>query len=378
MKKILLSTIAIVGALAVNGQTQIGNSDMEIWEDVGSATESPENWSGIKEATGNTLFISFAPQAITRSTDTHTGSGYSARLEAKNALGNTANGTMTCGQLNVGSTTPSDPSNHAKSHTSGTEFSEACTDAPDSIVWWAKFTGAVATDSARMKATLHDTYDYQDPEDATSSLHVVATAVENYVNTNGWVRMSAPFVYSGPLALGTQTHLLVTFTTHKTPGGGTIGDLVFIDDVELIYNPAGPVDTDGDGVLDDTELIDGTDDADFCDYLESSVTETPSGAWDAADCDSDGVANGSDAQPLVGLSEVNTYGLVVSMDNNEQIIHVTSKETFAGSYAIYNMMGQAVQNGVVANEIPFEAKPGVYFIHLNDSDRTFKFEILKF
>ena len=31
-------------------------------------------------------------------------------------------------------------------------------------------------------------------------------------------------------------YILITFTTNKTPGGGSGGDEVFIDDVELIYN----------------------------------------------------------------------------------------------------------------------------------------------
>src|SRR5690554_8090199 len=90
--------------------------------------------------------------------------------------------------------------------------------------------------NARVKATIHDNYDYRDPEDAASSNHVVATAVLNYPSTGeNWVRKSIPFDYSGPATDG--AYILITFTTNETAGGGKKDDVVFIDDVELIYNP---------------------------------------------------------------------------------------------------------------------------------------------
>ncbi|MEP3211417.1 MAG: gliding motility-associated C-terminal domain-containing protein [Maribacter sp.] len=54
------------------------------------------------------------------------------------------------------------------------------------------------------------------------------------------------------------------------------------------------VDTDGDGVLDDQEITDGTDPNDPCDYVIASITEPQSGAWLTADCDGDGVTNGTE------------------------------------------------------------------------------------
>ncbi|UMB59997.1 Ig-like domain-containing protein [Lutibacter sp. A80] len=57
------------------------------------------------------------------------------------------------------------------------------------------------------------------------------------------------------------------------------------------------VDTDGDGVLDGTEITDGTDPNDPCDYITTSVTETQGGDWLTADCDGDGVPNGEEVDP---------------------------------------------------------------------------------
>jgi len=57
-------------------------------------------------------------------------------------------------------------------------------------------------------------------------------------------------------------------------------------------------DTDGDGVTDAQEAIDGTDPADGCEYLATSqVYANTSTAWKAADCDNDGLTNGAEVDP---------------------------------------------------------------------------------
>ena len=314
MKRILLITALTLTSGALFAQQQIGNGDMETWEDLGSATESPENWSGIKEGSGNQLFISFAPQAVFQSTDTPSGSGFSARMETQSALGIPANGTLTCGQLNVGSSTAADPSNYAWSDTGGTEFSEARTDMPDSIVFWAKFIGADPMHNARMKATLHDDYDYQDPEDATSATHVVAGAVINFPSTTGWERMAVAFDYSGPAS--NNTYILVTFTTNELPGVGTIGDELFIDDVQLIYNPN-------------------------------------------------------------GLNEVDVFGMNVFMNNSANELNFISKEVVDGSYSVYNMAGSLVNSGDIEEKVAFNAPSGVYIVHVEVNGAMKQFKVFK-
>ena len=169
-----------------------------------------------------------------------------------------------------------------------------------------------------MKAALHTNSNYRDPEDATAALLVVASAIKNYPSTGGnWVRFSAPFNYTGP-ASG-NTHILVTFTTNETPGGGAADDEVLIDDVELIYNPA----TSGIAVIDKND------------------------------------------------------GIKVGMDNTTNHIIFSSENDLKGDYKIYNTSGQELQNGRIANKVPFDKGFGVYFVHLTNEGKEYTFEILK-
>lgn len=214
----------------------MGNSDMEAWDNVGSANEEPTNWNSFKSATGS--LVGFASQQVQRSTAIRPGAtgAYCARIWSKSTLGVVANGNLTVGQINMGSSTPASTSNYNFSKTSDPNFSEVLTAFPDSLVFWVKFTAASGASQARVNALIHDAYDLKDPLDANSTPHVVATATLNYSPTGGvWVRKSVPFSYSGPAA--TPEFILITFTTNMTPGGGAANDEVLVDDIELIYNP---------------------------------------------------------------------------------------------------------------------------------------------
>ena len=316
MKRILLITLIVSGMNFSFGQQQIGNSDFENWEPV-AGDEEPVNWNSFLTAQGGWAWA--AQNQIESSSDVRPGSTgtKSCRIWSRDAFGIIANGNVTLGRINMGSTTPTDPANYNISLTANSSFSQTLTDEPDSIVFWAKFTPNGGSGNARMKATLHDAYDYRDPEDGASASHVVATAVLNYPSTGGnWTRFAVPFVYSGP-ASG-NTHILVTFTTNQTAGGGAADDVVLIDDVELVYNP-----------------------------------------------------------PVVGISEVQNDVIRVGMDNNSNMMHINSKETISGNYTIYNAVGQIVQAGEIAPSVDFSKEFGIYFVHLNTYNGVYTFEILK-
>jgi gliding motility-associated-like protein len=71
-------------------------------------------------------------------------------------------------------------------------------------------------------------------------------------------------------------------------------DYTKVTDPAVVNCPAIPADTDGDGVSDAQEALDGTDPNNGCDYKLASQIYDPSSAWNTADCDDDGLNNGEE------------------------------------------------------------------------------------
>lgn len=217
---------------------QIGNSGFENWDNLGSNQEEPTNWSSFKTATGS--FAAFGSKQVERSSTVRSGAtgNYSARIWSKSTLGIMANGVLTTGRMNMGSSNLSSPDNYNYTVLNDAAFSEALTLAPDSIVFWARYT-AGASEKAGMHAVIHDQFSVQDPINAASEPYVVADADFQFSPTNNnWVRFSVPFTYTVNTGLAPK-FILLTFTTNHIPGGGSANDEVLIDDVELIYNTIG-------------------------------------------------------------------------------------------------------------------------------------------
>lgn len=235
MKAHLLSVILLTTTLHAQ---QIGNAGFENWDNLGSNQEEPTNWSSFKTATGS--FATFASKQVERSTNVRPGAtgSYCARIWSKSTLGIVANGVVTTGRMNMGSSNLSSPDNYNYTVLNDAAFSEALTLAPDSIVFWARYTAA-ATQKAGMHAVIHDQFAVQDPINAASEPFVVADADFQFSPTNNnWVRFSVPFNYTVNTGLAPK-FILLTFTTNHIPGGGSANDEVLIDDVELIYNLVG-------------------------------------------------------------------------------------------------------------------------------------------
>jgi hypothetical protein len=235
MKAHLLSVILLTTTLHAQ---QIGNAGFENWDNLGSNQEEPTNWSSFKTATGS--FATFASKQVERSSNVRPGAtgSYCARIWSKSTLGIVANGVVTTGRMNMGSSNLSSPDNYNYTVLNDAAFSEALTLAPDSIVFWARYTAA-ATQKAGMHAVIHDQFAVQDPINAASEPFVVADANFQFSPTNNtWTRFSVPFNYTVNTGLAPK-FILLTFTTNHIPGGGSANDEVLIDDVELIYNTVG-------------------------------------------------------------------------------------------------------------------------------------------
>lgn len=318
MKKILLVGLSLFTVLTF-AQQQIGNSDFESWDNVGTEDVEPTNWNSFMSAncTLGVITCGFGQnKQVDRSTDFRPGSSgiYSARVYSISVLGVVANGNMTLGRINMGSTTASSSSNYNYSITSDANFSEAFTDAPDSVVFWIKSNISNANDSTRVSAVIHNNTDgYKDPNDVSGS-NTVATAIKNFERTSGtWVRKSIPFNYVGNPA--DAAYIMVTVTTNKTPGGGNSGDEVFIDDLELIYNPS------------------------------------------------------------VSISEKQMQGINVKSFNNA--LNFTANGELNGTYEVYDLAGSKIQSGIIQKSVPFTQKTGVYFVRMNSTEGTLTKKIYK-
>lgn len=239
MKKLYAFSMALfLGSLIAVTAQNLNNTGFENWENYGSATEEPNDWNSFKTASGP--LTTFAAQQIKRSDVVRPGTTgiYSAVIWSRSTMGIVANGNMTTGQINMGNVVPTNQDNYNITRTADPLFSEAFTASPDSVVFWAKFVPASGnnTDSARMRAVIHDAYDYRDPttSDPSAPNHVVAQATLNFAKTDGqWARKAVAFDNSGPAS--TRAFMYLTFTTNMTPGGGSGGDSLYVDDLEMIY-----------------------------------------------------------------------------------------------------------------------------------------------
>lgn len=233
-----LTTYLFLGLQTAFFAQQIGNSGFENWDNLGSNQEEPSNWSSFKTASGS--LSSFASKQVERSSSVRSGAtgAYSARIWSKSTLGIMANGVLTTGRMNMGSSNLSSPDNYNYSVLADPAFSEALTLAPDSIVFWARYT-AGASEKAGMHALIHDQFAVQDPVNAASQPYIVAEADFQFSPTNNtWQRFSVPFVYTANTGL-VPKFILLTFTTNYIPGGGSANDEVLLDDIQLIYNTVG-------------------------------------------------------------------------------------------------------------------------------------------
>lgn len=226
---------------AQDGETtgyQIKNSGFENFKSNGE----PFAWHGFKSASGS--LAGSAPGKLEKSEDRHSGD-YSAMITSGKVFGVIGNGTMTTGRLNAGSMSATNTANHSEMtmsdspvDTNGDPYYTLMHGRPDAIKFWMKFTQGTAQSTykyATMSAIITDGTYYQDPEDKTYT-NKLATAKNNEIEVCGWTEFTVPFNYLDETITGQA--LLVTFSTNATPGKGSDGDKVWVDDIALVYNAA--------------------------------------------------------------------------------------------------------------------------------------------
>ncbi len=240
MKRIFTLVAAATLAFGATAQQpnmpQLLNGGFEDWQNVSGGSE-PNHWNSFLTASGS--FTSFGANQISVQNGGRPGSTGSKFLKmwSRSVLSLNANGNITTGRINMGSTSAANEANHAYTDRSNPDFHQTMTARPDSIVFWAKYnpTGGNANSRARIAATIHGDVNFIDPERSNQNSFVVGKAIHNFNKTNDqWVRFSVPFDYSFPS--NDPLYILITLTTCETPGGCGSSDELFIDDIELIYS----------------------------------------------------------------------------------------------------------------------------------------------
>jgi hypothetical protein len=272
MKKVLITVAALVGSVSMFSQhQQIRNGDFENWENTGLATEQPKFWSSYKTASGSLVGTvgGMIPQTIGESVGTHDGTGKCVAIWATEVLTYVFNGILTTGQVNLGSTTFTDPANHTVTRTTIDSLGAPLTMVPDSISFWARFACSDVNQYAGMSAVIHTNNEYQIPGGDPSQ--IVATAVDSF-KTCGWTKFTVPF---GKVPGNTPAFILITFTTNTVAGAGSGTDTLLVDDVELIYNdyPLASIAVDGISISNfDSTIMEYAIQLDSCTFPVVSAT----------------------------------------------------------------------------------------------------------
>lgn len=256
---------------------QVPNSDFEAFHTAsvdmyGSnkvESDEPNNWHSFMSASGNPVLVYLAgwmPHTFI-SNDVRPGS--TGKQSVKVIALNTgisdettgepviANGTITTGRMNTGSTTATDVDNNyawsavdsSDLDANGDPFYVPMNTCPDTLKVWVKYGQGTPNEAhpyATINAVLTDGERFQDPEGALDengesafAKHVVGQACNAKItSTNGeWKQMVIPFDYSrGQKNNIEPRNLQITISTNADAGKGSDSDSIFVDDLELVYN----------------------------------------------------------------------------------------------------------------------------------------------
>lgn len=219
---------AILAPVLALAQPQFVNPGFENWQNLGTGTEEPTDWSSIKTSDASALINNLAPQVCWRSTDFHSGT-YSVRLKSVNTtIGVVANGTLTCGRVHAEFT----PSNgYVFTDAGNADWNQALTSKPDSLIGWFKATPQPG-DKGKVEAILH-TGAGQLPEGSTfPNWNARARWIAPSATVGSWTRFSVPFHYYNA---GTPSHILLVLTS----GDSLVtqeNTEAWYDDIGLVYN----------------------------------------------------------------------------------------------------------------------------------------------
>jgi hypothetical protein len=229
--KIISSLIFLLSFLTIYVKAQeIQNPGFEKWENAGTVADEPVDWSSLKTTDALPAINNAAPMVWAKSTSAHSGS-YSIQLTNIEAFSIVANGIVTNGRIHASFTVSdsyiyTDPADE-KWHTSFTSR-------PGKFAIWAKYTPK-GTDTAQIKVLLHKGTGSLPPKPDNRANQVGFAQINIYGTVSTWTRFEMPFEY---YSQENPEFILIIASS----GSGSVpvaGSVVLLDDLELVYYPAG-------------------------------------------------------------------------------------------------------------------------------------------
>ena len=234
------------GAKTYAASFQIPDSDFENWNNV--VNEPASSWHSFKTCFGtysgaardrSKLYCSDYT-ATEKATYPNAGNHY-ATVESANAFISVANGTITTGRLQAGSMSATNTANHSEMDINKTYSDDYAKYGPyyvllhaepDAIKSMLKVELKNTSSKATLSAAITDGSYYQEPRDKTYN-NVAATAGSQDITNCGWDEKYYTFSYKEGVE---AKAIMVTISTNASPGEGSVGDKVSVDNVELVYN----------------------------------------------------------------------------------------------------------------------------------------------
>lgn len=240
IKKTILGSLFMTCALTAGAQGIYQFADPGFEQDWTNAKEPGNGWHSFVTARTEDLGSLASFGQMFAPAPKRAAGGYQSDHSVQLVTGTVANanGNLTTGRINMGSTDPKNPANYNFSDIEGGQALEFA-GTPDAVTFYAKFTpGSKNTaKQSRGKFILHDEYRYCDPEENFTGQegHRVALAVQLIGESADWKQYTVPFTYDDRAEKPEKQYLLASFTTNPVPGGSS-GDVLYIDDIYFVYN----------------------------------------------------------------------------------------------------------------------------------------------
>lgn len=234
-------------------QTQMANSNFEQWSSTENGNAVPKYWHSFGDGDCQLKGIYAWGCGTVKKNHSNrvTGhSGYGCEVYSISAAGHLVNGVITTGQMRFATPDNKSTENYNftdKDNTLGHKAAMKFTGRPDSVYFWCKFIMKKPSNVAMAKFHIHGNVAYRD-----ISVHNSASAQKGKIanafckikdpNDQKWHKYKFPFIYYNEQnqvvksTSQTPSYILASFSTNAVTEGGSNGDKLVIDDIEMIYN----------------------------------------------------------------------------------------------------------------------------------------------